>query len=91
MDIWIKQLWIQQNITTEDLAGMLYDSIQQKILPLEDDIMVYPGHGPGSACGKNIGKETFALLGEQKKTNYAALDKLLLPTMAPPKRLYRYA
>lgn len=70
-DVGRPDLAITQNITTEDLAGMLYDSIQQKILPLEDDIMVYPGHGPGSACGKNIGKETFALLGEQKKTNYA--------------------
>ncbi len=70
-DVGRPDLAIAQNITTHDLAAMLYDSIQQKIMPLEDDIMVYPGHGPGSACGKNIGKETFALLGEQKKTNYA--------------------
>lgn len=70
-DVGRPDLAITQNITTEDLAAMLFDSIQNKIMPLEDDIMVYPGHGPGSACGKNIGKETFALLGEQKKTNYA--------------------
>lgn len=70
-DVGRPDLAIAQNITSTDLAGMLYDSIQQKIMPLRDDVMVYPGHGPGSACGKNISKETFALLGEQKKTNYA--------------------
>lgn len=70
-DVGRPDLAITSHITSDDLAGMLYDSIQQKIMPLGDDIMVYPGHGPGSACGKNIGKETFALLGEQKKTNYA--------------------
>ena len=70
-DVGRPDLAIAQNITSKDLAGMLYDSILQKIMPLGDDVMVYPGHGPGSACGKNIGKETFALLGEQKKTNYA--------------------
>lgn len=76
-DVGRPDLAIAQNITAENLAAMLYDSIQQKIMPLADDVMVYPGHGPGSACGKNIGKETFALLGEQKKTNYAlqAMDK----------------
>lgn len=76
-DVGRPDLAITSNITTEDLAGMLYDSIQQKIMPLADDVMVYPGHGPGSACGKNIGKETFAELGQQKQTNYAlqAMDK----------------
>ncbi len=70
-DVGRPDLAIAQNITSQDLAAMLYDSIQQKIMPLEDDVMVYPGHGPGSACGKNIGKETFTQLGEQKKGNYA--------------------
>lgn len=76
-DVGRPDLAITTNITTQDLAGMLFDSIQQRIMPLADDVMVYPGHGPGSACGKNIGKETFALLGEQKKTNYAlqSMDK----------------
>ncbi len=58
-------------LTQEDLAGMLYDSLREKILPLSDDIVVYPAHGAGSACGKNMSKETSDLLGNQKKTNYA--------------------
>jgi glyoxylase-like metal-dependent hydrolase (beta-lactamase superfamily II)/rhodanese-related sulfurtransferase len=64
-------LAVKTDLTMNELAGMLYDSLHNKILPLEDDVMVYPGHGPGSACGKNIGKETFALLGQQRATNYA--------------------
>ncbi|SHL45376.1 Glyoxylase, beta-lactamase superfamily II [Chryseobacterium contaminans] len=55
----------------EDLAGLLYDSLYQKILPLNDDIVVYPAHGAGSACGKNMQKETVDTLGNQKETNYA--------------------
>ena len=58
-------------LTTEDLAGHLYDSLQNKIMPLEDEVIVYPGHGAGSACGKNLGKETYDTLGHQKKVNYA--------------------
>ncbi len=59
------------NMTQEDLAGLLYDSLQNKIMPLSDDITVYPAHGAGSACGKNMQKETVDTLGNQKKTNYA--------------------
>jgi glyoxylase-like metal-dependent hydrolase (beta-lactamase superfamily II)/rhodanese-related sulfurtransferase len=59
------------NLTKEDLAGLLYDSIYNKILPLPDDILVYPAHGAGSACGKNMMKETVDTLGNQKKVNYA--------------------
>ena len=59
------------NLTQEDLAGILYESLHKKIMPLADDILVYPAHGAGSACGKNLSKETFGTLGEQKKTNYA--------------------
>lgn len=70
-DVGRPDLAVKSDLTMEQLAGMLYESIHHKILPLEDDIMVYPAHGPGSACGKNIGKETFALLGQQKQTNYA--------------------
>ena len=58
-------------ITQEELAGKLYDSLQEKIMPLADDVLVYPAHGPGSSCGKNLGPETFSTIGEQKKTNYA--------------------
>ena len=59
------------SMTQEDLAGMLYDSLYTKILPLADDITVYPAHGAGSACGKNMMKETVDTLGNQKKMNYA--------------------
>lgn len=59
------------NMSQEQLAGILYDSLQNRILPLADDIIVYPAHGAGSACGKNMQKETVDTLGNQKKTNYA--------------------
>lgn len=59
------------NMTQEDLAGLLYNSLYTKILSLPDDIMVYPAHGAGSACGKNMMKETVDTLGNQKKVNYA--------------------
>ena len=59
------------NMTQEDLAGMLYDSLYTKILPLADDVTVYPAHGAGSACGKNMMKETVDTIGNQKKMNYA--------------------
>lgn len=59
------------NMTTEALAGMLYDSLNNKILTLPDDIIVYPAHGAGSACGKNMMKETVDTLGNQKQVNYA--------------------
>ncbi len=59
------------NLTQEQLAGLLYDSLYNKILPLSDDITVYPAHGAGSACGKNMMKETVDSLGNQKKMNYA--------------------
>ena len=59
------------NMSTEDLAAIMYDTIQSKILPLQDDILVYPAHGPGSSCGKNLGPNTHSTIGEQKQTNYA--------------------
>ncbi len=59
------------SMTQEDLAGMLYDSLNQKIMPLADDVIVYPAHGAGSACGKNMMKETVDILGHQKQMNYA--------------------
>ena len=59
------------NMTQEELAGLLYDSLQNKIMPLADDLTIYPAHGAGSACGKNMMKETVDTLGNQKKMNYA--------------------
>lgn len=58
-------------LTEEKLAGHLFDSLQNRIMPLSDDLIVYPAHGAGSACGKNMSKETSDTLGNQKKTNYA--------------------
>lgn len=59
------------NLTQEQLAATLYHSLRTKIMPLADDVIVYPAHGAGSACGKNLSKETVGTLGEQKRTNYA--------------------
>lgn len=80
-------------VTQEDLAGILYDSLQSKIMPLDDSITVYPAHGAGSACGKNMQKETVDILGNQKKTNYALnqpdkesfIREVLDGLTAPPK------
>jgi hydroxyacylglutathione hydrolase len=58
-------------ITMNDLAGMLYDSLHKKLFPLADDVIVYPAHGPGSACGKNLGPNTVSTIGEEKQLNYA--------------------
>lgn len=59
------------DLTMDDLAGMLYDSLQNKIVPLPDNTVVYPAHGPGSSCGKNLGPSTFSTIGGEKQTNYA--------------------
>jgi hydroxyacylglutathione hydrolase len=66
----------QGSVTKEDLAGYLFDSLREKIMPLADEVIVYPAHGAGSACGKNLSKETFGLLGEQKQTNYALRENM---------------
>jgi hydroxyacylglutathione hydrolase len=60
-----------EDLTEEKLAGYLFDSLRNKIMPLSDDLIVYPNHGAGSACGKKMSKETTDTLGNQKKTNYA--------------------
>lgn len=69
-------------MTKEELASKMYDSLNNKIKKLSDDVIVYPAHGPGSACGKSMGKETFSTIGIQKKTNYAlqemTRDKFIL-------------
>ena len=80
-------------LTQEKLAGHLYDSLRNKIMPLSDDIVVYPGHGAGSACGKMMSDETTDTLGRQKKTNYALqpdmtkedfIDAILTGLTPPP-------
>lgn len=59
------------NMTQEELAGILFDSLRKKVMTLADNVIVYPAHGAGSACGKNLSKETVGTIGEQKQTNYA--------------------
>lgn len=75
-DVGRPDLAIKSNYTKEDLAGLLFDSLRNRIMPLNDDILVYPAHGAGSACGKNLSSETFDTLGNQKKTNYALAEDL---------------
>lgn len=83
------------SMTQEELAGLLYDSLMNKIMPLGDDITVYPAHGAGSACGKKMQKETVDTLGNQKKTNYAlnqpnkeSFIKEVLDGLAPPPQYF---
>ena len=64
------------SITTKDLAGYLFESLRNKIMPLADNVVVYPAHGAGSACGKNMMKETVDTLGNQKKMNYALREDM---------------
>lgn len=73
-DVGRPDLAVKSDLTEKDLAGLLYDSLRNKIMTLPDDVIIYPAHGAGSACGKNISKETFSTLGEQKKSNYALQD-----------------
>ena len=81
-----------KDLTQDKLARLLYKSLREKIMPLKDDIIVYPGHGQGSACGKNMSSETTDTLGNQKKTNYALqemtedefVDQVLEGLMPPP-------
>ncbi len=82
---------VKAELTEEVLASHLYDSLHTKIMPLADDIIVYPAHGAGSACGKNMSTETTDTLGNQKKTNYALQDmskeafiKQVLTGLMPP-------
>ncbi len=62
------------NLSKEELAGFMYDSLQRKIKTLPEDVIVYPAHGPGSSCGKNLGPNTFSTIGEQLDSNYALQD-----------------
>lgn len=94
-DVGRPDLAVKGDLTQEDLAGMMYDSLRNKIMPLPDDILVYPAHGAGSACGKSMSKETFSTLGEQKQTNYALQEqtkedfiKVLTTGIAPPPQYF---
>lgn len=94
-DVGRPDLAVKSDLTQEDLAGMLYDSLRHKIMPLKDDIVVYPAHGAGSACGKNMSKETFDTLGNQKKVNYALREMSkeqfiaeVLDGLAPPPQYF---
>ena len=70
-DVGRPDLAIKTGLTREDLAGMLFESLRNKIMPLADDVIVYPAHGAGSACGKNMSTQTWDTLGNQKENNYA--------------------
>lgn len=75
-DVGRPDLAIKSDVTREDLAGMLFDSLRKSIITLPDEIIVYPGHGAGSACGKNMSTETVDTLGNQKQTNYALRETM---------------
>lgn len=75
-DVGRPDLAVKSDLTREDLAGHLYDSLQNKIMPLPDHLVVYPAHGAGSACGKNMSSQTSDTLGSQKETNYALRPEL---------------
>jgi len=83
---------LDEKITKEEMAAALFDSLNNKIKPLPDYVIIYPAHGSGSSCGKNIGKEKFSTMGLQKKSNYALqetdkdqfIQKLLSGILPPP-------
>jgi len=95
-DVGRPDLALKSDLTKNDLAAMLFDSLRNKIMPLADDVIVYPAHGAGSACGKNLSKETVGILGEQKRTNYALradmtkteFIKEVLDGIAPPPQYF---
>jgi glyoxylase-like metal-dependent hydrolase (beta-lactamase superfamily II)/rhodanese-related sulfurtransferase len=92
-DVGRPDLAVKTDLTQADLAKHLYNSLRTKIMPLADDVIVYPGHGAGSACGKNLSEETVDTLGNQKKTNYALrpdmgedefVEEVITGLVAPP-------
>lgn len=98
-DVGRPDLAVKSDLTQDELAARMYDSIHNKLMPLPDHLILYPGHGPGSQCGKNIGKETSSTLGEQKKRNYAFqpmtksefIETLTDGLLPPPKYFFRDA
>lgn len=95
-DVGRPDLAVNKNLTQEDLAGMLYNSLNTKIKTLPDEVLVYPAHGAGSACGKKISNESYSTIGTQKKSNYALLiadkrefiEALTHDLDAPPKYFF---
>jgi hydroxyacylglutathione hydrolase len=95
-DVGRPDLAIKSDLTEKDLAGMLFESLRSKIMTLNDDVIVYPAHGAGSACGKNLSKETVGTIGEQKQTNYALRSEMtkdefveeVLKGIAPPPQYF---
>jgi len=92
-DVGRPDLAIKSDLTQQDLAGHLFDSLRNKIMKLPDDIIVYPNHGAGSSCGKNMSDETFDTLGHQKEVNYALranmtkeefIEEVLTGLISPP-------
>lgn len=75
-DVGRPDLAVKTDLTREELAGHLYDSLRNKIMTLPNDVIVYPGHGAGSACGKNMRSETVGSVGEEKETNYALREDM---------------
>jgi hydroxyacylglutathione hydrolase len=75
-DVGRPDLAVKSDLSREDLAGHLFDSLRNKIMPLADEVIVYPGHGAGSACGKKMSSDTTGLLGDQKKSNYALREDM---------------
>ncbi|POY35561.1 MBL fold metallo-hydrolase [Solitalea longa] len=94
-DVGRPDLAVKSDLTSEDLAGLLYDSLRNKVMSLPDDLIIYPAHGAGSACGKNMSKETWDTLGHQKEVNYALRTiskeqfiKEVLDGIAPPPQYF---
>ncbi|AFD08465.1 MBL fold metallo-hydrolase [Solitalea canadensis] len=94
-DVGRPDLAVKSDLSKEDLAGLLYDSLRNKVMPLPDELIIYPAHGAGSACGKNMSKETWDTLGHQKEVNYALRDiskeqfiKEVLDGIAPPPQYF---
>lgn len=94
-DVGRPDLAVKSDLSQEDLAGHLFDSLHNKILPLEDHLTIYPGHGAGSACGKKMSDETTDTLGNQRKTNYALqamsreeFVKQVIDGLAPPPQYF---
>lgn len=95
-DVGRPDLAIKSDLTEKDLAGMLFESLRSKIMTLNDNVIVYPAHGAGSACGKNLSKETVGTIGEQKQTNYALRSEMtkeefveeVLRGIAPPPQYF---
>ncbi|MEN8247862.1 MAG: rhodanese-like domain-containing protein [Bacteroidota bacterium] len=92
-DVGRPDLAVKSDLSQQDLAGHLFDSLRNKIMLLPDDVIVYPNHGAGSACGKNMSEETYDTLGNQKKVNYALradmtkkefIDEVLTGLVQPP-------